>query len=416
MAYEVRTPVYEGPFDLLLHLILSEEVDLWEVSLADDRRRVPRRGRAPRPPRPRRRHRVPADRGDAGRAEGPPAPARRVDDSSSTRSCCASRSATSCWPGCSSARRSRTPPRALEGRMRRRRAVVPAGRRSRGAVPLAGAGPARAGHARALLRPRRAGPGTGAQPVRSSTPTTSRRSGPASRDAVETVLRLAARRPADDASARFVGARPTASRSIVRFLAVPRALQAGRRRPRAGRRTSASCGSGGSPALGEHRARRSTASLDRATRDDEPAAECERRRAGTRGRSIGRRAVPVSERVERRERGSARRAIEAVLMAATEPVEPRPARAAGRDARSHAVEAAVRRARGRVRATTAAASCSPASPAATASRPIPTSRPTSSASCSRASTPGCRRRRSRRWRSSPTSSRSRAARSRRSAA
>ena len=33
MAYEVRTPVYEGPFDLLLHLILQEEVDLWEVSL-----------------------------------------------------------------------------------------------------------------------------------------------------------------------------------------------------------------------------------------------------------------------------------------------------------------------------------------------------------------------------------------------
>ena len=35
MAYEVRTPVYEGPFDLLLHLILQEEVDLWEVSLTD---------------------------------------------------------------------------------------------------------------------------------------------------------------------------------------------------------------------------------------------------------------------------------------------------------------------------------------------------------------------------------------------
>jgi segregation and condensation protein A len=33
MAYEVTTPVFEGPFDLLLHLILSEEVDLYEVSL-----------------------------------------------------------------------------------------------------------------------------------------------------------------------------------------------------------------------------------------------------------------------------------------------------------------------------------------------------------------------------------------------
>ena len=34
MGYEVRTEVYEGPFDLLLHLILRQEVDLWEVSLA----------------------------------------------------------------------------------------------------------------------------------------------------------------------------------------------------------------------------------------------------------------------------------------------------------------------------------------------------------------------------------------------
>ena len=34
MPYEVSTPVYEGPFDLLLHLILREEVELWEVSLS----------------------------------------------------------------------------------------------------------------------------------------------------------------------------------------------------------------------------------------------------------------------------------------------------------------------------------------------------------------------------------------------
>ncbi len=34
MAYEVQTPAFEGPFDLLLHLILKQEVDLWEVSLA----------------------------------------------------------------------------------------------------------------------------------------------------------------------------------------------------------------------------------------------------------------------------------------------------------------------------------------------------------------------------------------------
>src|SRR5882757_9371595 len=33
MAYEVTTSVFEGPFDLLLHLILREQVDLYEVSL-----------------------------------------------------------------------------------------------------------------------------------------------------------------------------------------------------------------------------------------------------------------------------------------------------------------------------------------------------------------------------------------------
>ena len=33
MAFEVATPVYDGPFDLLLHLILKEEVDIHEVSL-----------------------------------------------------------------------------------------------------------------------------------------------------------------------------------------------------------------------------------------------------------------------------------------------------------------------------------------------------------------------------------------------
>lgn len=34
MAHQVQTPVFEGPFDLLLHLILKQEVDLWEVNLA----------------------------------------------------------------------------------------------------------------------------------------------------------------------------------------------------------------------------------------------------------------------------------------------------------------------------------------------------------------------------------------------
>lgn len=34
MSYTVETEVFNGPFDLLLHLILSEEVDLYDISLA----------------------------------------------------------------------------------------------------------------------------------------------------------------------------------------------------------------------------------------------------------------------------------------------------------------------------------------------------------------------------------------------
>ena len=34
MAYDVQTEVFEGPFDLLLHLILSQQVELYEVSLS----------------------------------------------------------------------------------------------------------------------------------------------------------------------------------------------------------------------------------------------------------------------------------------------------------------------------------------------------------------------------------------------
>jgi segregation and condensation protein A len=34
VPYTVSTPVFEGPFDLLLHLITREQVDLWEVSLS----------------------------------------------------------------------------------------------------------------------------------------------------------------------------------------------------------------------------------------------------------------------------------------------------------------------------------------------------------------------------------------------
>ncbi|MEO5723648.1 MAG: segregation/condensation protein A [Ilumatobacteraceae bacterium] len=34
MSVDVTTPVFEGPFDLLLHLILREQVDIYEVSLS----------------------------------------------------------------------------------------------------------------------------------------------------------------------------------------------------------------------------------------------------------------------------------------------------------------------------------------------------------------------------------------------
>ena len=34
MPYEVQTDVFEGPFDLLLRLILQQEVDIYEVSLS----------------------------------------------------------------------------------------------------------------------------------------------------------------------------------------------------------------------------------------------------------------------------------------------------------------------------------------------------------------------------------------------
>lgn len=34
MGYEVATAVFEGPLDLLLHLITAQQVDLWEVSIS----------------------------------------------------------------------------------------------------------------------------------------------------------------------------------------------------------------------------------------------------------------------------------------------------------------------------------------------------------------------------------------------
>src|ERR1700722_18299940 len=34
VGYEVQTAVFEGPFDLLLHLVLRSQVDVYEVSLS----------------------------------------------------------------------------------------------------------------------------------------------------------------------------------------------------------------------------------------------------------------------------------------------------------------------------------------------------------------------------------------------
>ena len=34
MGYQVSTPVFEGPLDLLLHLVTREQVDIWELSLS----------------------------------------------------------------------------------------------------------------------------------------------------------------------------------------------------------------------------------------------------------------------------------------------------------------------------------------------------------------------------------------------
>ncbi|HET9059791.1 MAG TPA: ScpA family protein [Acidimicrobiales bacterium] len=34
MGYQVSTPVFEGPFDLLLHLVTREQVDIWDLSIS----------------------------------------------------------------------------------------------------------------------------------------------------------------------------------------------------------------------------------------------------------------------------------------------------------------------------------------------------------------------------------------------
>ena len=102
------------------------------------------------------------------------------------------------------------------------------------------------------------------------------------------------------------------------------------------------------------------------------------------------------------------RAIEAVLIVAVEPVPPGPAgRAAG--AARRAGRAVLRRAGRVVPRRAAGASRWSGSPAAAASRPIPTWPPTSSGSPTSACPPACRPPPSRPWPSWPTSSRCRRA-------
>ena len=67
---ELDLDAFEGPFDLLLTLVLKEELSLAEVDVAGDRARVRRAPRRARRARPRRVRRVPRPRRGAARAEG----------------------------------------------------------------------------------------------------------------------------------------------------------------------------------------------------------------------------------------------------------------------------------------------------------------------------------------------------------
>ena len=338
---------------------------------ARHRRRLPGRARAHGAPRPRRRHRVPADRRHAGRAEGPPAAARATTTSTSTTSWPSGRSATSCSPACSSARRSRTPP-PCSRRLHRRR---PAARYPRLAglderfVDLA-ARPAGRRRARrtcaACLRAvaaRAASPG--------STSTTWPPSGPAW---------------------------PTPSRSW-----------------------STSC-----PGVGRITFRRLTGSLVERSRSScasSPCSSCSSRACVEldQAATFGDIARGVARRRRRRDHVRGAR-VDRRLRGLTWPSEVAPRHRGDRDGgrgarRARPAGPAARAARRR--GSRSSAPSWPLSyeaedrgfelagwPAATASRATPTWPPTSSASCSRASRPGCRPPPWRPWRSSPTSSRS----------
>ena len=76
VAYEVRTDVFEGPFDLLLRLITEQRVDLYEVALSDIVDAFLAEVEADAAARPRGGDRVPPHRRDPRRAEVPATPAR----------------------------------------------------------------------------------------------------------------------------------------------------------------------------------------------------------------------------------------------------------------------------------------------------------------------------------------------------
>ncbi len=100
--FTVRLHNFDGPFDLLLQLIGSHELDVTEMALHTRHRRLHRAPhRARRRRRPRRDHRVPGRRGHAAGPQGGPAAARRRGRGRRGPGRCWRR-ATCCSPGCCS--------------------------------------------------------------------------------------------------------------------------------------------------------------------------------------------------------------------------------------------------------------------------------------------------------------------------
>ena len=240
-------------------------------------------------PRPRRGDRVPVDRRHPGRAQGTPAPARRRRARPSTRSSPSGPSVTCCSPGCSSARRSRTRRRSSSRWPSERVAACPAPRDSTSATsswrPTRWPGSPPSGCGWRSCKPPCRGPS------RASTSTTWLRSGRASPT-------RSSRSPTSSAGWARSASAPSPRRLAYATRgggAVPRgarALQAGPRRARAG-----------------HDVRRH--------RDRLADRRIGRRRVV--GRRVGRSSTPTTADVLPTD---TRRALEAVLMVAEEPVEP----------------------------------------------------------------------------------------------